>query len=104
MGAGGCLCSRHTAQISIIHIFFHERRWLPLLPPYSSDIYNLFFLSRAQVAASAPSTTAPEGGLREECVAQLQGHIHCISSVAFATDTVMFSGGWDHSVSRVIVR
>ncbi|KAF5837496.1 WD40-repeat-containing domain protein [Dunaliella salina] len=49
---------------------------------------------------SAPSTVAPEGGLREECVSQLHGHIHCISSLAFATDKVMFSGGWDHSVRR----
>lgn len=62
--------------------------------------------------AVGPSTNGVEGeGKRrkkagqvpvhkEEAVGKLEGHLHCVSSVTWPTEEVLFSGGWDHSVRR----
>ncbi|KAJ9514254.1 hypothetical protein QJQ45_012237 [Haematococcus lacustris] len=49
---------------------------------------------------TAAEGVAPEGGVQEEVQARLQGHIHCVAGVAWATQGLLFSGGWDHSVRR----
>ncbi|KAJ9514404.1 hypothetical protein QJQ45_012375 [Haematococcus lacustris] len=47
---------------------------------------------------------APEGGVQEEVQARLQGHIHCVAGVAWATQGLLFSGGWDHSPPSISLR
>ncbi len=57
---------------------------------------------RKAAAAGAPQAqaVAPEGGLVEAAQARLEGgHVHAVSAVGFATPSLLFSGGWDHSVS-----
>ncbi len=32
--------------------------------------------------------------------AELRGHLHCVSGLAWPVEGALFSGGWDHSVRR----
>lgn len=47
----------------------------------------------------AHAVAAGQAAVQEEAQSQLQGHVHTVSCAAFATPGVVFSGGWDHSVS-----
>ncbi len=45
-------------------------------------------------------TAVVGGGLTvSEASSELVGHLHCVSAVAWPSEEVLYSGGWDHSVS-----
>jgi ribosome biogenesis protein YTM1 len=51
-------------------------------------------------AAAADGSSGFAGGVAEEAVGALAGHLHCVSSLAWPAEDTLFSGGWDHSVRR----
>ncbi|KAG2450685.1 hypothetical protein HYH02_004524 [Chlamydomonas schloesseri] len=56
---------------------------------------------KRKTGAANGSTPAGAGGLTvAEPSADLRGHLHCVSSVAWPAENSLFSGGWDHSVRR----
>ncbi len=50
-------------------------------------------------AANGSAPTGAGGLAITEPSADLRGHLHCVSSVAWPAENSLFSGGWDHSVS-----
>lgn len=50
--------------------------------------------------ANGAAKAVAEGGLQQEPLQKLEGHIHCVSSVTWPQQGVIYTGGWDHSVRR----
>lgn len=51
--------------------------------------------------ASSKAVSSPGPVAVTQPLSQLVGHIHCVSAVAWPVDRVIYTGGWDHSVSGV---
>ncbi len=58
---------------------------------------------KGAAAAAAASAAAPEGGLAQAPVGSLHGQggsqRTAVACAAWASDSVLYSGGWDHAVS-----
>ncbi len=55
---------------------------------------------KRRVGDAQATDAVPEGGLAAEATGRLEGHLHCVASVAWPEEDTLFSGGWDHSVRR----
>lgn len=56
---------------------------------------------KLEMTADASSAVA-EGPLQEAPKATLQGHSQCVSGVGWPDQDSIYSGSWDHSVSKAL--